>query len=60
MNALRPMTLTIVVEFPNGLSDRAQQLVKEEIHEFKDRLHVGAMVKMVKAELVTLPQTDRS
>jgi len=43
------MRLTIVVEFPNGLSDRAQQDVKQEIQDLKERLYLGTIVK---AELV--------
>lgn len=52
---MKPMRLTIVVEFPDGLSDRAQQDVKREVHDFKESLYLGTMVK---AELVTLPARD--
>lgn len=44
-----PMKLTIVVEFPENLSERAQQEVKEVVQELKDTFYLG---KIVKAELV--------
>lgn len=46
----RPMVLTIVVEFPDGLSEIGQQDMKRAIQSFKEDLYVG---KMVKASLVT-------
>jgi len=51
MTPLKPMRLTIIVEFLDGLSDLAQQDVKQEVHDLKDRLYLG---KIVKAELVAL------
>lgn len=43
------MKLTIVVEFPNDLSPRAQQEVKRAVQELKETLYLG---NVVKADLV--------
>lgn len=43
------MKLTIVVEFPNELSEPAQRDVARAVEELKESLYLG---KIVKAELV--------
>lgn len=43
------MKLTIVVEFPNDLSERAQQELKQAVQDLKEAIYLG---KVVKAELV--------